>query len=153
MNRTGLDPTINACPRCPARAGEPCIDRSGRPHAIHASRARLVAPDPYLTDDGPPVKLPAKMMNRHPFRCPRCGRWSPELSTHVVRDRGEWIHAACAVNERAASIRHHLLASSDPDRCATCGGHLHPGNRTVNRDGDVVHAHGCPRKRRRTPLG
>lgn len=136
------------CPRCPALIGEPCLDRSGREKASpHASRARVDAPDPYLT---PATPKPNPMrLNRHAFRCPRCGRWTPEHATQVVRDRGEWIHAACAVTERTRNQRHHILAAQDPDHCTTCGGRVHAGNRTVNIHGQIVHAGGCPNQHRR----
>jgi predicted RNA-binding Zn-ribbon protein involved in translation (DUF1610 family) len=145
------------CPRCPARAGDPCQDRSGRVRGDHAIRTRNATPRPvYRAADAPPKpeRSPRPSVNFQAFTCPRCGIWSDQFTTKITRDRDEWVHAHCVTGPKKSVVRTAMAASSDPDHCATCGGPLHAGNRGVSSHGDIIHANGCPRrqvKNRRTP--
>jgi len=142
------------CPRCPAQPGEACRDRSGRDRRTnHAARNRAVMADPYLASASPQPAAKAKFtLNKHAFRCPRCGRWTPELTEMIIRDRDEWIHGSCLTDERRRKVRTTMLATAMPDHCHTCHGRVHAGNRTVNVEGNIVHNNGCPTRRRR-PAG
>lgn len=143
-----------ACPRCPAQPGELCQDRSGKPHSTHAARHRL-ATTGTPQRNRPPAETPGAkpnpqknlpMMNRQAFTCPRCGVWSAEFTTKIVKDRNEWVHQRCVIGERDTVLRERYAPTQNIDQCATCGGRLHAGNRTANRHGEIVHAHGCPKR-------
>lgn len=142
------------CPRCPAKAGEPCLDRSGNPRSLHAGRTRLAvtgthqrAPRTAATAPNPEKNRP--MMNRQAFTCPRCGVWSAEYTAKIVKDRNEWVHQRCVTAEKNTVLRERYPQTVNVDLCATCRGRLHSGNRTVNVHGAIVHANGCPTRRHR----
>lgn len=143
------------CPRCTALPGQPCVDRSGDPRLVHAARFRLATTGPHQRTPlpaGAPKPNPEKnrpLMNRQAFTCPRCGVWSAELATKIVKDRNEWVHLRCVTAERDTVLRERYAPTVNIDQCATCGGRLHSGNRTVNVHGAIVHAHGCPKRRSR----
>lgn len=147
-----------ACPRCPAGPGVPCLDRAGNDRTPHAARTRLATtgtrqrtPQPAGTAKPNPAKN-RPLMNREAFTCPRCGIWSAEHSTKIVKDRNEWAHLRCVTAERDTVLRERYAPTVNIDQCATCGGRLHSGNRTVNVHGAIVHAHGCPMRRLRPPV-